>query len=60
MNACCEVVEAMRRRVADPGRRVMQFGGVLLIIVGLMQVTGVWASMIASMQGVVANWQTPL
>ena len=50
----------MRRRVADPGRRVMQFGGVLLVIVGLMQVTGVWASMIASMQGVVANWQTPL
>jgi cytochrome c-type biogenesis protein len=41
-------------------RRVMQFGGVLLIIVGLMQVTGVWASMIASLQGVVANWQTPL
>ena len=41
-------------------RRVMQAGGVLLIVVGLMQVTGVWASMIASLQGVVANWQTPL
>lgn len=41
-------------------RRVMQFGGVLLIIVGLMQVTGVWSLMIASLQGVVANWQTPL
>lgn len=41
-------------------RRVMQAGGVLLIIVGLMQVTGVWASMMASLQGVVANWQTPL
>jgi cytochrome c-type biogenesis protein len=41
-------------------RRVMQVGGVLLIIVGLMQVSGVWTSMIASLQGVVANWQTPL
>ena len=41
-------------------RRVMQAGGVLLIAVGLMQVTGVWASMIASLQGVVANWQAPL
>ena len=41
-------------------RRVMQAGGVLLIVVGLMQVTGVWASMIASLQGAVANWQTPL
>ena len=40
--------------------RVMQAGGVLLIAVGLMQVTGVWASMIASLQGVVANWQAPL
>ena len=50
-------VFAFARRHA---RRVMQAGGVLLIIVGLMQVTGVWASMIASMQGLVANWQTPL
>ena len=41
-------------------RRVMQVGGVLLIIVGLMQVSGIWTSMIASLQGVVANWQTPL
>ncbi|MEP6817446.1 MAG: cytochrome c biogenesis protein CcdA [Marmoricola sp.] len=50
-------VFAFARRHA---RTVMQAGGVLLIVVGLMQVTGVWASMIASLQGVVANWQTPL
>jgi cytochrome c-type biogenesis protein len=50
-------VFAFARRHA---RRVMQAGGVLLIVVGLMQVTGVWGSMIASLQGVVANWQTPL
>jgi cytochrome c-type biogenesis protein len=41
-------------------RRVMQVGGVMLILVGLLQVTGVWAAMIASLQGVVAGWQTPL
>lgn len=50
-------VFAFARRHA---RTVMQVGGVLLVVVGLMQVTGVWASMIASLQGVVANWQTPL
>jgi cytochrome c-type biogenesis protein len=41
-------------------RRVMQIGGVLLIIVGLMQVTGIWASLIIRLQVLVANWQTPL
>lgn len=50
-------VFAFARRHA---RQVMQFGGVLLILVGLMQVSGVWAAMIASLQGVVANWQSPL
>jgi cytochrome c-type biogenesis protein len=41
-------------------RRVMQLGGVLLIVVGLMQVTGIWASLIVKLQVLVANWQTPL
>jgi cytochrome c-type biogenesis protein len=41
-------------------RRVMQLGGVLLIVVGLMQVTGVWASLIVRLQVLVANWQMPL
>ena len=41
-------------------RRVMQAGGVLLIVVGVMQVSGVWTAMIASLQGMVATWQTPL
>ncbi|MEO7943501.1 MAG: cytochrome c biogenesis protein CcdA [Marmoricola sp.] len=50
-------VFALARRHA---RFVMQVGGVLLIAVGLMQITGLWASMIADLQVVVANWQTPL
>ena len=41
-------------------RAIMQFGGLLLIAVGVMQVSGLWASLIASLQGVVANWQSPL
>jgi cytochrome c-type biogenesis protein len=41
-------------------RRVMQLGGMLLIIVGLMQVTGIWSSLIVELQVLVANWQTPI
>lgn len=41
-------------------RAVMRVGGVLLIIVGVLQVTGVWSAMITELQGLVANWQTPL
>ena len=41
-------------------RRVMQLGGVLLIVVGVMQVSGIWASLIVRLQVLVANWQMPL
>lgn len=50
-------VFAFARRHA---RTVMQVGGVLLITVGVLQVTGIWASMIVELQVLVANWQTPL
>ena len=50
-------VFAFARRHA---RAVMQIGGVLLIAVGILQVTGVWTSLIADLQVLVANWQTPL
>lgn len=50
-------VFAFARRHA---RTVMQVGGVLLITVGVLQVTGLWTSMIAELQVLVANWQTPL
>lgn len=50
-------VFAFARRHA---RVVMQVGGILLIVVGVLQVTGVWASMIAAMQYLVAGWTTPL
>lgn len=50
-------VFAFARRHA---RRVMQVGGLLLIVVGVMQVSGIWAALIVQLQGLVANWQTPL
>lgn len=50
-------VFAFARRHA---RRVMQLGGLLLIVVGIMQVSGIWASLIVQLQGLVADWQTPL
>jgi cytochrome c-type biogenesis protein len=50
-------VFAFARRHA---RRVMQLGGVLLIVVGLLQVTGIWATLIVHLQVLVANWQTPI
>lgn len=50
-------VFALARRHA---RRVMQVGGVLLIAVGVMQVTGVWASLIVQLQVLVGNWKMPV
>jgi cytochrome c-type biogenesis protein len=51
-------------RVFDLARRhartVMRAGGLLLVLVGVLQVTGAWATLIYHLQGVVANWQSPL
>ena len=41
-------------------RRVMQIGGLLLIVVGVLQVTGVWAWLIIQLRVLIANWQMPL
>lgn len=41
-------------------RAVMRTGGVLLIAVGLMQVTGVWTALVGQLQALISNWQTPL
>lgn len=50
-------VFAFARRHA---RTVMRIGGLLLVLVGLLQVTGVWSVFMYRMQGIVANWQAPL
>ena len=41
-------------------RAVMWTGGAMLILLGLLQVTGLWLEMVSRLQGVVANWQVPL
>ena len=39
---------------------IMRVGGGMLIAVGVLEVTGVWALLVAQLQGLVANWQSPL
>lgn len=41
-------------------RAVTRSGGVMLVVVGTLQVSGVWSEMVAQLQGVVAGWQAPL
>jgi cytochrome c-type biogenesis protein len=41
-------------------RTIMRVGGLLLVMVGLLQVTGVWSLLIYRLQGLVATWQSPL
>lgn len=48
---------AVARRNA---RLVMRIGGGLLVVVGLLEVSGLWAELISRLQVVVANWQSPL
>lgn len=39
---------------------MMRIGGLLLVTVGLLEVTGEWAQIINQMRVLVANWQPPL
>lgn len=41
-------------------RGVMWSGGAMLILLGVLQVTGLWMQLVARLQGVIANWQVPL
>jgi len=45
------------RRYAAP---LMRSGGALLIVLGVLQVTGLWLYLITSRQGLIVGWQTPL
>lgn len=46
----------VRRRT----RWVTVGGGVVLVVVGILQVSGVWSAAIVSLQAVVASWQPPI
>lgn len=46
------------------GRRhaaaIMRTGGATLVLLGLLQVTGLWTTLIVRLQGVIVGWQLPL
>lgn len=50
-------VFAFARRHA---RAVMRIGGLLLVVVGVMQVSGAWTSLIAHLQTAISTWTPPL
>jgi cytochrome c-type biogenesis protein len=39
---------------------VMRAGGAMLIVLGILEVTGVWGHIISDLQGVIVSWQSPL
>lgn len=41
-------------------RAVMMTGGAMLIVLGLLQVTGLWLSIMSRLQGLIVGWQVPL
>lgn len=41
-------------------RAIMRTGGAMLIVLGLLQVSGLWAALMSRLQGVIAGWQVPL
>jgi len=41
-------------------RVVMLIGGAMLIVLGILQVSGAWLSIVARLQVFVVGWQTPL
>ena len=50
-------VFAFARRHA---RTVTRTGGLLLVAVGVLEITGAWTAMIAQLQGIIAVWQPPI
>lgn len=40
--------------------KVMLVGGLVMIMLGVLQVSGLWLDLMTRLQGVVANWQTPI
>ena len=41
-------------------RGIMRTGGALLIVLGLLQLTGLWTELITRMQGWITGWTVPL
>lgn len=39
---------------------IMTIGGLTMVVLGVLQVSGLWLDLMTRLQGVVANWQTPI
>lgn len=50
------VFAAVRRHSAA----IMRVGGIMLVAVGVLQVSGLWTGLIAQMQGLISGFQAPL
>lgn len=44
----------------EHGQWISRAGGAVLVAIGLLQATGIWADLVAQLQGVVAGWSTPI
>jgi cytochrome c-type biogenesis protein len=41
-------------------RAVTRVGGLMLVLVGLLEVTGAWTSLLHTLQGSITSWRTPI
>ena len=56
MGSALRVFDGVRRH----SQRIAVAGGAVLVVLGVLQVAGVWSLLVASLQGVVVGWQAPL
>ena len=56
------VSKAMRRFAwaRRHGIKVARIGGAFLIVLGLLQLTGAWSELMASLQSLITGWKTPI
>lgn len=59
--AAMSVQRAMRsfRWARRHTRTIMRTGGAMLIVLGLLQVSGLWTALMSRLQGVILGWQVP-
>ena len=46
----------LQRAIASRGRFVSLFGGIFLIVIGLLQVLGIWETLMADLRGTITNF----
>lgn len=56
VGSAMKVFTGVRRRA----RSIAAAGGSMMVVLGVLQVAGVWAVLVASLQGLIVDWQAPL